>query len=105
MKDIHDIIAQAEEAMQGYPSNSSVALCLTYNVGDLNKSVYRIAFCQYGNRDAKPYYKLARYALADTILQARILAHRLGLDWDKLVSLGELRHLKTMKAVKRGERD
>ena len=105
MKDIRDIITAAEEAMQGYPSNSSVALCLTYNVGDLNKAVYRIAFCQYGNRDVKPYYKLARYALADTIIQARILAHRLGLDWDKLVSLGELRHLQAMKGIKRGTRD
>jgi len=105
VRDIRDIITAAEEAMQGYPSNSSVALCLTYNVGDLNKAVYRIAFCQYGNRDAKPYYKLASYALADTITQARILAHRLGLDWDKLVGLGERRHVQAMKAVKRGGRD
>ncbi len=105
MKDIEDIIQDAEEAMGGYPSNTSVALCLAYNVGDLSKAVYRIAYCQFGDRDPDPYYKLARAAMADAVLQARILAHRLGFNWEEIIAVGEERHSKAMREVRRGERD
>lgn len=105
MKNVRSIIKESEEAMQSYPTNSSVALCLTYNVGDLNKAVYRIAYCQFGDRDSKPYYKLARIAIADAVLQARILAFRLGLSWEDIVTLGEERHTQAMKEVSRGERE
>ena len=105
MKDISSIIQEAEEAMQGYPSNTSVALCLAYNVGDLSKAVYRIAYCQFGNRDSRPYYKLARAAMADAVLQARILSLRLGFVWEDIIELGEERHFEAMQEVSRGERE
>ena len=104
LKDINSIIQEAENAMQGYPSNSSVALCLTYNVGDLNKAVYRIAYCQFGDRNPKPYYKLAKAAIADAVLQARILAHRLDFVWDEVITEGEKRHSQAMKEVREGKR-
>lgn len=104
MKATSNIIQEAKDAMQGYPSDSSVALCLTYNVGDLSKAVYRIAYCQYGDRDSRPYRRLAKAAIADVVLQTRILAHRLGFDWDDVIAIGEKRHTHTMKAVHSGKR-
>ena len=105
MKDIRSVIRESEEAMQSYPTNSSVALCLSYNIGDLGKAVYRIAYCQFGNRNPKPYYKLAKVALADAVLQARILTFRLGFKWEDILVLGEKRHTQAMKEVRRGERE
>ncbi len=111
MEKIADIRQRSLKVLGNMVTAERIALCLTYQVGDLVKAVYRISHCDAvasikgGTSSSKAYYGEARLAVADASLQLRLLVNELGFDWYETIALGEEHHRETMEQVKRGERD
>ncbi|KKN47202.1 hypothetical protein LCGC14_0665430 [marine sediment metagenome] len=111
MEKIGDIRNRALKVLGNMVTAERIALCLGYQVGDLQKAVYRISHCDAvaalkgGTSSSKAYYGEARAATADASIQLRLLVNELGFDWDETIALGEERHKETMIQVASGLRD
>ena len=111
MEKIGTIRMRALKVLGNMVTAERIALCLSYQVGDLDKAVYRISHCDAvaaikgGTSGSKAYYGEARAAAADASIQLRLLVNELGFDWDETIALGEERHRETMEQVSHGERD
>ena len=111
MENINDVRQRSLKVLGNMVTAERMALCLTYQVGDLVRAVYRISHCDAvahlkgGTSSSKAYYGEARAAAADASIQLRLLVNELGFDWDETIALGEERHRETMEQVSHGERD
>ncbi|KKK66952.1 hypothetical protein LCGC14_2958920 [marine sediment metagenome] len=111
MEKIGDIRMRALKTLGNMVTAERMALCLTYQVGDLVRAIYRISHCDAvasikgETSSSKAYYGEARLACADASLQLRLMVNELGFDWDEIVALGEEHHKEVMEQVQRGERD
>ena len=100
MEDINKIRNRALKTLAHLHNKDRVALCLSYQVGDLARAVYRIGHCEVrmsvgapGNPNPRAWYGEARLAAADASLQLRLLVNELGFDWDEIIALGEKHQL------------
>ena len=109
MEDIVEIRRRAQIAQGTFFSKDHMALCLSYEVGDLSRAVYRIAFCEDSERrderTKSAYRAEAKLAAADITLQLRLLTNQLGFSWDEIIKLGEDHHRETMSQLIKGERE
>ncbi|KKM24150.1 hypothetical protein LCGC14_1399140 [marine sediment metagenome] len=112
MEKIGTIRMRALKVLGNMVTTERIALCLTYQVGDLVRAVYRISHCDAvnaikgeGTSNPRAYYGEARAATADASLQLRLIVNELGFDWDETIALGEEHHKEVMEEVARGERD
>lgn len=111
MEKISVIRLRALKVLGNMVTAERIALCLTYQIGDLVRAVYRISHCdgvaalKGESSSSKAYYGEARAAVADASIQLRLIVNELGFDWHETVALGEERHRETMEQIARGERD
>lgn len=112
MEDIGKIRNRALKTLAHLHNKDRVALCLGYQVGDLQKAVYRISHCEVrmavgapGNPNPRAWLAEARLAAADASLQLRLLVNELGFSWDETIALGEEHHKEVMADVDAGRRE
>ena len=109
MEDIATIRRRAQTALGTFFSMDHIALCLSYEVGDLTRAVYRMGYCasedRRDERTKRAYHAEAKLAVADASLQLRLMVNQLGLVWEDVVKLGEDHHRETMSQLMQGERE